>query len=184
MNGLDLEKGCICPTCEQHCQEYRRIWTYKHTKVLVALGLLAQYDPNIIVHVNSERSRNIHENIRATLATSNSQGILGKWGVCNSYSKEEILFRRKTGNPFKLRYTAENAIGVPEAEVPDKVSGGYWAITQKGVDFAKGLVSIPSWIKTYNNKISDTSNEMITAEYRIGKDVPCSLTALENWLLS
>lgn len=48
---------------------------------------------------------------------------------------------------------------------PDDFGSGYYHITDKGRDFLDGKIEINKWIKTFDNRIVEKSDEMVSIDY-------------------
>jgi hypothetical protein len=59
---------------------------------------------------------------------------------------------------------------------PAKKHSGVWRPTQKGIDFARGVIQVPSYVIHYNNEVLRWSDEETTIQESLGKKFDYSET--------
>lgn len=117
-----LKTGTECLCCSQHVQMYSRSVTWS-----MVYGLILIYNRYVSFNSNAEwiHLENFFKPLNIPPSIRTNVPLLRFWG----------LIEQKEG---------ENEDGNPK--------NGYYKITQKGVDFSRGSISIPYKVKLYNNK--------------------------------
>jgi hypothetical protein len=61
-------------------------------------------------------------------------------------------------NMTKLRFHGL----IAKVKEDGEVQRGFWLITQRGADFLKGQIQVPSRVQTFRNKVVDHSTDLVT----------------------
>lgn len=76
-------------------------------------------------------------------------------GISNFHLQQHInLTKNEYANFQKLKYWG--------LVVRSPHLSGYWQITKQGILFIKGETDLPKWVQTFNNKVVDTSKDLVS----------------------
>ncbi len=160
--------GTTCPICDRYWKVYRRVMTTGICKAFTAIhGLLTNHPKFTHLHHLIRRTEDgkkwVHGNLLMQKAFPNDTGSRGdftKLAFFNSVSVQEDgdLEKYKKNVGLAQPYHKEFGPDVDGAELRK----GYWRITNMGLKFYAGMISVPEAVFTINNEISAVSPEYLT----------------------
>lgn len=132
--------GVICPCCDQFAKLYRRKLHSGMARALIAIATVQNR-----VEVAELDGINFYVETPKLRFSNGDYGKLRWW---------ELLEQRP------LKY---------DDEKEEKKNSGRWRLTQKGMQFVKGEISVPREVFMYNNTVQGFSSDMITISEALGK---------------
>lgn len=135
------EEGCQCKICDQHVKLYKRNFNSAMSIVMIKIA-------------------------KETKALEGFQ--------TSSWIQVENLLKDDPNIPSTVRGDFPKAVhwGLLEKMQGERDDGsnrmGWYHITQKGEDFVNGKITIPKWVKLYNNEVVGFAEEHINIQKALG----------------
>ena len=98
--------------------------------------------------------------------------IADKGGYCPCCGKWGKVYRQKISEAMVkslLPIDVGAAIG-DDGVGQEKKFSGYWRVTSKGMQFARGFLQVPKYVYIYDNKYMDSSTETVYSRDCFGED--------------